>query len=63
MNILVLTIPVAITLAIFFVLAFLSAVKSDQFDDLETPGHLPFTDDEDEVNNSKRKQQEGSQEQ
>ena len=37
MSILVLTIPISITLVIFFVLAYLSAVKDEQFDDLETP--------------------------
>ncbi len=40
------TIPVAITLVVFFVLAYLSAVKNEQFDDLETPAHIPFSDDE-----------------
>lgn len=46
MNILLMTIPVSITLGIIFVLFFLAAVKSDQFEDLETPAHLPLSDDE-----------------
>ncbi|MGH1468299.1 MAG: cbb3-type cytochrome oxidase assembly protein CcoS [Bdellovibrionales bacterium] len=46
MNILLMTIPVSITLGIFFIMFFLSAVKDDQFEDLDTPAHLPFSDEE-----------------
>ncbi len=49
MNILLMTIPVSITLGVFFILFFLSAVKNDQFEDLDTPAHLPFSDDEESV--------------
>lgn len=45
MSVLLMTIPITVGLVVFFVLAYLSAVKDDQFDDLETPAHLPFTDD------------------
>ena len=45
MNILIFTIPITIAIVIFFVFAYLSAVKHEQFDDLETPAHIPFTDD------------------
>ena len=51
MNILmVMTIPVTLTLVLLFILFFFSAVRSGQFEDLETPAHTPFLDDED--NNS-----------
>jgi cbb3-type cytochrome oxidase maturation protein len=50
MNILLMTIPVSMTLGLLFVLFFLSAVKDDQFDDLDTPGHLPLTDGNDDEN-------------
>lgn len=54
MSILLMTIPVSITLAILFLLFFLSAAKNDQFDNLETSAHLPLSDDEcSEENNSK----------
>lgn len=46
MNILIMTIPVSLTLGILFLLFFLSAVSKDQFDDLDTPGQLPLSDDE-----------------
>jgi len=48
MNILLMTIPVSITLAILFLLFFLSAVSDDQFDDLDTSAQLPLSDDENE---------------
>ena len=47
MNILVMTIPVTITLVLLFVLFFLLAVRSGQFDDLETPAQVPFLDEDD----------------
>lgn len=46
MNILLMTIPISITLGVLFILFFLSAVKNDQFEDLETPAQIPFSDDE-----------------
>ena len=48
MNIIVLTLPVTITLVILFVILFLGAVKKNQFDDLDTPAHLPFADEDNE---------------
>ncbi len=48
MNILLMMIPVTITIGLLFMLFFLSAVKGDQFEDLETPAHLPFSDDSEE---------------
>lgn len=45
MNILLLMIPLSIVLLIGAALAFFWAVDHDQFDDLETPGLLPLTDD------------------
>lgn len=42
------TIPISLTLGIFFLLFFLSAVSKKQFDDLDTPAHLPLSDDENE---------------
>lgn len=46
MNILIMTIPVSITLAILFLLFFLSAVSDEQFDNLDTSAQLPLSDDE-----------------
>lgn len=46
MNLLLLTIPVSLLLAAFFVVAFIIAVKRDQFDDLVTPAHRMLIDDE-----------------
>ena len=45
MTILYIIIPVAIILVSFFVYIFLWAVKSEQFDDLETPAHKMLIDD------------------
>lgn len=45
MNILLLMIPLSIALLIGAVVAFFWAVDHDQFDDLDTPGLLPLTDD------------------
>lgn len=47
MNILLMTIPVSITLAILFLLFFLSAVGDDQFENLDTSAQLPLSDGED----------------
>ena len=49
MNILIMTIPLSLTLGILFLLFFLSAAKTDQFDDLDTSAHLPFSDENDEM--------------
>lgn len=46
MNILLLTIPVTFTLVLLFVLLFIKGAKSGQFDDLDTPAHAPFLDEE-----------------
>ncbi|PIT98783.1 MAG: cbb3-type cytochrome oxidase assembly protein CcoS [Bdellovibrionales bacterium CG10_big_fil_rev_8_21_14_0_10_45_34] len=46
MNILLLTIPVSIGLAAIFVILFVKAVKSDQFEDLETPALNILIEDE-----------------
>ncbi len=45
MTILYIIIPVATILVSFFVYIFLWAVKSEQFDDLETPAHKMLIDD------------------
>jgi cbb3-type cytochrome oxidase maturation protein len=45
MTILYIIIPVAFILVSFFVYIFLWAVKSEQFDDLETPAHKMLIDD------------------
>ncbi|MBT3880193.1 MAG: cbb3-type cytochrome oxidase assembly protein CcoS [Candidatus Scalindua sp.] len=45
MTILYVIIPIAIMLASFFVFFFLWAVKTEQFDDLETPAHKMLIDD------------------
>ena len=47
MNIIYLLIPIALVLVSLGVAAFLWAVKSDQFEDLEGPAHrILFDDDE-----------------
>lgn len=46
MNILIMTIPISLTLGLFFLLFFLAAVSDDQFEDLDTPGQLPLSDEE-----------------
>ena len=56
MNILIMTIPVSITLAILFLLFFLSAAKNEQFDNLDTSSQIPFSDDEPEPTNSETKE-------
>lgn len=45
MTILYVMISVAIILVSFFVFIFLWAVKTEQFDDLETPAHKMLIDD------------------
>ena len=45
MTILYVIIPIAIILVSFFVVFFLWAVKTEQFDDLETPAHRMLIDD------------------
>jgi cbb3-type cytochrome oxidase maturation protein len=47
MNILIMTIPISLTLGLLFLLFYLAAVSDDQFEDLDTPGQLPLSDDED----------------
>lgn len=46
MNILIMTIPISLTLGLFFLLFFLAAVSDDQFEDLDTPEQLPLSDEE-----------------
>ncbi len=48
MTILYVIIPIAIILVSFFVFLFLWAVKTEQFDDLETPAHKILIDDWDD---------------
>lgn len=43
--ILVLTIPVTITMALLFIIFFVMASKSEQFEDLETPQFAPLSDE------------------
>jgi len=45
MTILYVIIPIAIILVSSFVFFFLCAVKTEQFDDLETPAHKILIDD------------------
>ncbi|HAG90998.1 MAG TPA: cbb3-type cytochrome oxidase assembly protein CcoS [Bdellovibrionales bacterium] len=45
MNILVLMLPIAITLGAGFLMAFLAAMNSGQFDDLETPAQRMLDDE------------------
>lgn len=46
MEILFIILPFALLIAIFFVIAFIKAVRSGQFDDLDTPSHRMLIDDE-----------------
>lgn len=57
MNILIMTIPVSITLAIIFLLFFLSAVSDDQFENLDTSAQLPLSDDEEELEEKRKTEQ------
>jgi cbb3-type cytochrome oxidase maturation protein len=45
MEVIFLLIGVSLSLAVFFLIAFLWAVKSGQFDDCETPSHKILWDD------------------
>ena len=45
MTILYIIVPIAIILVSFFVVFFFWAVKTEQFDDLETPAHRMLIDD------------------
>ena len=45
MTILYMIIPIAFILVSFFVVFFFWAVKTEQFDDLETPAHRMLIDD------------------
>lgn len=45
MNILVILIPIALGLGVFFVTGFFWANNQGQFDDLETPAHKILFDD------------------
>ena len=55
MNILLMTLPISVLLATLFVVFFIKAVRSEQFDDLETPAHIALLD---EIENEKTKQKE-----
>ena len=58
MSILIMTIPVALTLAILFILLFVLAAKKGQMDDLtETPSYAPLIDDDNPVDGDKREQE------
>jgi cbb3-type cytochrome oxidase maturation protein len=45
-NVLAITIPVSLLLVVFFVIAFIMAVKRDQFEDLVTPAHRMLLDED-----------------
>lgn len=45
MNIIFLTLGVSITIAIFFLIAFIWSTRKGQYDDLETPSHRMLLDD------------------
>ena len=44
MNILLIMIPLSVLLVVSGVIAFFWAVNNDQFDDMESPAHLPLAD-------------------
>lgn len=44
MNILLIMIPLSIVLLVGAACAFFWAVNHDQFDDMDSPGHLPLLD-------------------
>lgn len=46
MNIILLTLPLALLLAICFIVAFVISVKFGQYDDLETPSYKMLLDEE-----------------
>ncbi|MEZ5840985.1 MAG: cbb3-type cytochrome oxidase assembly protein CcoS [Hyphomicrobiales bacterium] len=46
MNILLLTIPVALALGLFFLIAFLWALRTGQFEDLDGAAHRVLLDDD-----------------
>lgn len=48
MNALYITIPISLLLVVFFVAAFIIAVRRDQFEDLVTPAHRILLDDDEE---------------
>ncbi len=52
MEILMMLIPFALLLGIFFVALFIWAAKSGQFDDLDTPSKRILLDDENNKNQS-----------
>jgi cbb3-type cytochrome oxidase maturation protein len=56
LNALWITIPVSLLLAAFFVVAYIIAVKRDQFDDLVTPAYRILVDDEPAPGGSERKE-------
>lgn len=60
MNILLLTIPVSIALAVFFVVCFFRAVKGGQFQDLETPAHAILSDEKVQIEKTMNKNAEES---
>ena len=49
MNILLIMIPVTILIVLFFVASFYWATYSGQFDDLITPAHAIFVEDEEKL--------------
>ena len=49
MDILLYLIPIALTLGLIGLVAFLWALKNDQFDDLEGSAHRILIDDDDEA--------------
>jgi cbb3-type cytochrome oxidase maturation protein len=62
MNILVMTLPISVLLATLFVVFFIKAVRSDQFDDLETPAHIALLDEIENENIKKENKHERNQE-
>lgn len=44
MNILLIMIPLSVLLVVGGVIAFFWAVNNDQFDDMQSPAHLPLAD-------------------
>jgi cbb3-type cytochrome oxidase maturation protein len=46
MSVLILLVPLALLLSVFFLGTFLFANHKDQWEDVETPAHTPFQEDQ-----------------
>jgi cbb3-type cytochrome oxidase maturation protein len=59
LNVLLITIPASLLLVVFFVIAFVMAVRRDQFEDLVTPAHRMLLDDGEEPAETDRSPEKG----